>query len=283
MICESTTELVEYTTASHMARVFNLAMERYRELHLELLKVNEMLFDAFSDSGCGRHTWQRLGFNLTDGCPHHHVTEFEQMMKLQKLYAWSVLIEKTGIRKVMSSKRQEQLNKLIHSNVPSSADDLPEISEETIMAVLQGYCQSAEEFLHEAIREEYDFWKPYAKSDYKTNQKSVESAKLERKLIKPYMVEYTGHRGWYLSYDRKPHVQAIDNIMHILDGKGTIKGYSGPLCEAIESTKGTPGSGETDYFKFRLFENKNIHLTFKREDLLDKFNAICGRAWLGNK
>jgi hypothetical protein len=34
--------------------------------------------------------------------------------------------------------------------------------------------------------------------------------------------------------------------------------------------------GETEYFAFRCFRNHNLHLRFKRPDLVAKINQIAG-------
>ena|SRR5439155_23407886 len=44
------------------------------------------------------------------------------------------------------------------------------------------------------------------------------------------------------------------------------------LIDAIEAAK----DGETDYFRFKCFRNRNLHLEFKRLDLVAKLNAVAG-------
>jgi hypothetical protein len=63
-------------------------------------------------------------------------------------------------------------------------------------------------------------------------------------------------------------------VFHALDGNGTIKTHRGPLIDAIEAAK--DGTGETDYFRFRCFRNRNLHLEFKRLDLVAKLNTVAG-------
>ena len=63
-------------------------------------------------------------------------------------------------------------------------------------------------------------------------------------------------------------------MFHALDGNGTIKTHRGPLIDAKEAAK--DGTGETDYFRFRCFRNRNLHLEFKRLDLVAKLNAVAG-------
>jgi hypothetical protein len=43
---------------------------------------------------------------------------------------------------------------------------------------------------------------------------------------------------------------------------------------AIEASR--TGSGETEYFRFKCCRNHNLHLEFKRLDLVEKLNAIAG-------
>lgn len=48
-----------------------------------------------------------------------------------------------------------------------------------------------------------------------------------------------------------------------------------PLVDAI-GTSGIKGVGETEYFKFKCYKNGNLHLEFKRSDLVDTLNQIAG-------
>ncbi len=69
---------------------------------------------------------------------------------------------------------------------------------------------------------------------------------------------------------------AMDNVFHMLDGKGIPPGYNGPLITAINQT-GPEGKGQTDYFKFALYAgNGNMHLEFRRIDLVDQLNSVAG-------
>ena len=48
------------------------------------------------------------------------------------------------------------------------------------------------------------------------------------------------------------------------------------LCAVVRTT----GKGETPLFGFRVFRNGNLHIEFKRPDLLDRLNRIAGGARL---
>jgi hypothetical protein len=60
----------------------------------------------------------------------------------------------------------------------------------------------------------------------------------------------------------------------MLDGQPLPDTYHTPLFLAIEQGQG--GYGETDYFRVKCYQNRNLHIEFKRLDLLANLNAIAG-------
>lgn len=263
MVTEET-GVIEYTTAGQIATAFEAAKKRIERAANELQQAYADLNKQIENTS--------IMVDAPDfafGYRNYGSKDADVLVARAKLQVWAGLIDKLNIRKVMSSKRSEELSQLLHSDKHEwAAAQLPDITPETIMDTIAGMAQSTQDFLEEAIREEYDFWKPYRRSEYKTNQKSVDSGKLERKLIK-----YSGGYSW-LTGDFERHTIALSNIMSMLDGKGVCKGYR---CEIADAVRSNQTCGTTDYFEWKRFQNGNMHLTFRRQDLLDKFNAICGR------
>lgn len=266
------TEVIEYTTATHLAAVYRQKTERIRECLTEAQGLVGELAELFDDGYAFRSEIEYRG---------RRNIKIDELIKFYKLTAWSLLIAKTGVRKVMSSKRQDELDKVLHSREPKDADQLPDISEETIFSVLQGYAQCAEDFLAEAIREEYDWLRPWRVSSntLKTNQRSY--SKLDRKVILHNVVSTRWGGTFDVNYDDQRHITSVDNIFHALDGQGMAGGHAGPLTDTIRITTTADPQGETDYFRFKCFAgNGNLHLEFKRADLLERFNLICGKNYL---
>ncbi len=50
--------------------------------------------------------------------------------------------------------------------------------------------------------------------------------------------------------------------------------FSGQQLAIIEASR--TGTGETEYFKFKWHRNHNLHLEFKRLDLVEKLHAASG-------
>lgn len=279
-------EMIEYTTATRMAAVYRTSVARIKSLIVELGDECGKLKKAFdAESG------YRFDVDVYFESNHRDANAETATMigDTMKRAAWGALIQKLGIRKLMSSKRQRELDDALsgHGGGPSyrsgweqsEVQTLPEIDEDTIYSVLSGMVQSADEFMAEAVAEEYDFWKPSKScAPYKRNSEF----RLQAKIIRPWMVERGYGKGKYHAhYDRQSHVTALDNIFHQLDGKGIPTGYNGPLLDAIHESE--TGQGETEYFRFKCHKNHNLHLEFKRLDLLEKFNQIAGRNRLPNE
>ncbi|MBE7534298.1 MAG: DUF4942 domain-containing protein [Anaerolineales bacterium] len=123
---------------------------------------------------------------------------------------------------------------------------------------------------------DFDILRPYRPAHI-TNQKNA-SEHIGRKIIRVYSVESTYHNdGFTVRYYSKQIITALDNVFHSLDGKVMSGGYISPFIDAIQ-TSGADGRGETDYFKFKCYQNGNLHIEFKRLDLLKIFNAVAGGA-----
>jgi len=271
-----TTDLIERIPAETMARVYQETLPKIRAAVLEIGDACQALRQVFDDThGFG------LDLELHGSRYSFDPAACDAIADRFKRAAWGALINKLGIRKLMSSKRAGELDAAIHEpqrwryrRDETQGDELPEITPETLYDVLAGMVSSADEFMQEAIHEEYDFWKPAETTRYKTNSGPFA---LGRKVVKQWMVERGwGGRSFTPAHGHRKHLIALDNIFHRLDGQGVPRGYSGPLVDAI-SICGADGQGETEFFRFRCFKNGNLHLWFKRLDLLKTFNELAGR------
>lgn len=268
MIQSSATDIALYTTAGEIANIFHANTSRLRELANEMTECSEKLKQTCGTYAIELHYLDR-GYSI------------DTIIDKMKRCTWAHIIEKLGIRKLMSAERQKQLDSQLglyqQRYCGDTAQDVPDITEEMIRQVVSGFAQSVPEFMDEAIKEEYDFWKWDGSHRYKTN----DFFRLGRRIVRQWVCrEGYGRYAFSLNYDNARHVRAIDHLFHRLDGKGVPEGHDGPLCDAINLIDKGKNSCETDYFKVRCFKNHNIHLTFKRLDLLDLFNRAAGRMWL---
>lgn len=263
------TALINHSTATQIASVYQRnttsiidKLRQIAELRAELkecfLGVGDFDFDV-SSSDISRSEY------------------FEKLQTEFKRTAWRTLIDKLGIRKFMSAKKIKQLDSAVvygaKHGESDGIDEFPEIHEETILDVLMGYMKSTDDFLDELIAEEWDYWLPQG-DEYKTNK---EKWKVSAKVIKGWVMRPWDqwdktHRP---RYDAESHLRNLNNIFRLLDGEGFSQSHRGELGDALYDCES--GKGETEYFRFKCFKNGNLHLWFKRDDLLATFNRIgCG-------
>lgn len=273
MIAQST-ELVEYSRATEIATKYASAVDNIRRLIGELKVQTDTLQEAFSrETGYTSDfeievSHHRNSYKLDDKGVESLVTEFKRA-------AWSILIDKLSIRKLMSSKARSELDEALNSSWSrhrqEKIQELPEINGDSIVNVLSGFVQSAPEYFAESVTEVYKWLIPMNwQGGHVTNQRD----RVGKKVIRSWVVEqgYGGKR-FHVRYQVRGELNALDTIFHTLDGKGVIPGHEGPLVSAIAVSE--DGTGETEYFKFRAFKNGNLHIEFKRDDLLQEFNRIA--------
>jgi len=135
---------------------------------------------------------------------------------------------------------------------------------------------SAADYADEAVVEVFNMLRVGASSHsrLKTNEKNAQFDIGKKVILTGWWVQhkYSGG-GMEINYQRRSELTALDKVFHMLDGKGVPGGYNSPLIDAINTSSGT---GETDFFIFCACSNGNLHITFKRLDLVSKINAIAG-------
>lgn len=186
---------------------------------------------------------------------------------------WRALVERLEIRRLMSSKRWDELSRCLDRK-DSDRKGMPEITERSVTELVESFHSNLHAMLEEAVEEVFNFLRP-RRSEYKTNSEY----EVPRKVVLSHIVEKWDHRlcsSWRVNYHREQDLTALENVFTALDGKGQItKTYWSAISTAIR-TDGFTGIGETPYFKFKCFRNGNMHLEFRRIDLLDKFNRLAG-------
>jgi hypothetical protein len=256
--------------ATALAREFREATAEIRRHWLVIAQQCDRLEAAFPNSAFKAFRVD-LYYNSRQAYDYRDKPAIDEVIKGMSVVAWSRLIDALGVKNLMSIKRREEFDRQIEKG------DVPEVTEENIIAVILGLADRAAEFATEAAQETLRMLTPTS-GDYKTNS----GYKVGRKAILTWFVE----QGWKARsfrpfYRREADLIALDGTFHVLDEKGCLKGTKSPLVKAIEESP--DGQGETEYFRFRCFKNHNLHLEFKRLDLVKKLNGLAtGEPILGD-
>jgi hypothetical protein len=178
--------------------------------------------------------------------------------------AWRYLIQQLQLDAFMSDKAKTHLYKQIDE------DMLPEITHENVLGTFQSFIENADILFQDAVKEVFNFLRPW-RENYKTNKHFF----VGPKVIKEYAVEIRSWGG-NINYRSEQNFRALDNVFHRLDGKGTPK-YPGDFLTAIKTAMHEKKRETvTDYFRAKWYLNGNMHIEFRRLDLLKRLNEMGG-------
>ena len=253
-------------TASALVEAYHKASILIKDAYKELTEAHDVLDEAF-----GEQSYMDVIPRRQHSDPMKALEEVEQELKRR---AWRRILAISQINKMLSIKRAEEMSTRLESG------ELPDITLDEVLSMLNSVMENASDFVKETAAEVFDVLRPAANSRwgsvYKTNQKNGKYNLGEKIILSGYVERWSFGGNWHISYWRQKNLIAVDRVFHALDGNlsGMDTSYQGPLCDAIGTTK--TGHGETDYFIFQCYKNNNLHLTFKRMDLVAKLNAING-------
>lgn len=254
------------STISQKVQAYEGAQAKIRDGYRLLSEAQQELRAAFS---VDEHSWRSYEFDVLPprGGYHNDVLRIAESVELEcRKRAWRQLYAMLDIDKIMSIKRGDEIRKKLDDG------DLPEITLHNIATAFETLVQNAGTFAKEIIEEIYDWIRPAADShrmkEYKTNQKYA-TFELGKKVILTGCFNY----GRVSDYQEK-YLIALDKVFYLLDGKSMMtEGYRSPLVDALN---GKEDRGETEYFSFQAYGNGNVHLQFRRMDLVKEFNRIAG-------
>ena len=185
--------------------------------------------------------------------------------------AWRYILAQTGLNSYMTEKRRKELEAQIDS------DELPALTVENIMNTVGHLAGRVNTLLNESIKEVFDWLRPqnqWGTGALKTNHKFY----VGEKAIVGWAVERSYSGGFRINYHRDANFRALGNVFSLLDGKGVVK-YPDDFYTRFNEYFRKSQAGdkfEDDYFECKCYRNGNMHIFFKRKDLLAKLNQIGG-------
>ena len=192
----------------------------------------------------------------------------ETMLHIKK-DAWTVLADKMELRRTLSIKAREELDKQLQKPA-----DLPDVTEANIWSMFEKTVQDLGKNIGDAVKEVYNWLRP-RRDRYVTNSQF----KVGRKVVLEGIVSCYSPGYYSMSSYYEQNLTALENVFMILDGRGTVKSYHGRLYDAMHQAvqdRAWNQLRETEYFRFRLFRKGTAHIEFKQLDLVDKLNKIAG-------
>jgi hypothetical protein len=183
--------------------------------------------------------------------------------------AWKSIVSRLEVWSMLSIKKGEELSRQLDKG------DLPPLTEEAVFAFMEQLYNHMGTLLEDSVQEVFDWLRPtHNWRQLKTHEKNVFG--LTDKVIIEYGMEDNWGMPSHVNYYDQKYFKALDNVFHLLDGQGIAK-YPLDICTVIRSA-GDAGQTKcsTPYFDFKWFKNRNLHIKFRRMDLVTKLNQLAG-------
>ena len=194
----------------------------------------------------------------------------EETIARMRRKAWRNIVERLELRRVMSIQAWNLLDRQLDT------EDLGPFTVEAVERFAAGYFAKGRSMLQEAVEEIFNWLRPHANTTVGQLKTNTEMEIGERVILGSVVRRWFG--TWQVNNYARQRLIALENVFNGLAGDGEIcKGYYSQLQTEIEKREtAESGEGETALFAFRACKNGNLHLRFKRLDLLAQFNALAG-------
>lgn len=202
--------------------------------------------------------------------------------KLRKSY-WLKLLDNPEFNKKLTERSRKNFSKLLNEY------SYMEYSEVNIYTILRNismdYIQQIEEStvkLFDDMTRKYAWTRETdANRLHYLSWKSNDAYKVSSKVILPWFQFFDPiWKRWNVSWDLKNKLDDIDKVMNFFEGKSSYV----KLSEAIEKSlsQNITKKIESEFFIANIYKKGTLHLTFKSEDVLRRFNIFCGKqkGWL---
>lgn len=169
---------------------------------------------------------------------------------------WRRALDLTGFKQLMDAQAVAEFEKSLGSGAP-------EFTEANIRATFIDLRINAESMFRRGV---FNVFR-YLSDDYRTN--AVEPFRIGRKVVMSYMIRHSYRRGLAINHSGADKLNDLDRVFQVLDNKPF---QPRALESAMNAVFEDGPLFESDYYRARAFKNGNLHLEFKRLDLLDKVN-----------
>ncbi|WP_210413260.1 DUF4942 domain-containing protein [Leptospira barantonii] len=252
---QDTTEIYRKRTIPEITKSRDMLLVEYNELFNSVTKV----YDRIEEN---RIRGVGLQFYFpTDGKTFEfrleNVDELKERIRSHiDRRVWILLAEESGLYDLMDEQSKESFNDELEKKPP-------EVTTENVQATFERL-----EFEKEMIFER-GLINVFKELD--RNYVSNDTFKVAKKII---IRNYHG----FSSSDK---VRDVERILYILDGKRPPE-YTQSVASIVRSKTSRFDKGQkyfdSPYLQFMIYGNGNLHLTFKRPDLLERINKTIARS-----
>lgn len=263
---DESTGLVRRDTIEDVVRARNGYLAQMEEAHERL----EMAQSALSEASVGVHAYHSGRAPVYESaaakCLHGlQIDGREKFLADATRYIdtqmWGYLIDLTGLEVLMDRTAKEELEAALTQNPPP-------IEHATIEATLKHQIAQSREYFLRGLATSFSY--------LDRRFKSHDGWKLGSRMILTNAFNEFG--SWCYHGQTRAALIDVERVFFVLTQ--TPQPHTSPVVHAINESRKGLGWGarqsecETELFKVRCFKNGNLHLWFKRRDLMDRVNTL---------
>jgi hypothetical protein len=248
-----TTELIEHQKLSAIVENYEQAQQEVRQAFDLLVTAKERLTALL-----GEYRDDLFPERISD---YHLRDTAKECANLVRRNTWRYLLDQMQVWSIMSDSARSHLLRQLEDN------KLPEITHENVLGTFQQFYQNADMLFQDAIKEVFSFLRAGRWNRHKTNKRFL----IGSKVIITCCISTYGTNHY-----RDQNLRALDSVFHRLDGKAAPKYPDGLVTIINQAMRERKTEKETPYFRCNWFRNGNLHIEFKRLDLLKQLNLYGG-------
>ena len=248
-----TTEIIEHQKLSAIVENYEQAQKDIRQAFELLAAAKERLTGLLGEYRDNIFPERISDYHLRDTA--------KECENLVRRNAWRYLLDQMQVWSIMSDSARSHLESQIKDN------KLPEITQENVLGTFQQFYQNVDSLFQDAVKEVFNFLRPGRSNKHKTNKQF----RIGPKVIITCCVGSYGTNNY-----KDQNLRALDNVFHRLDGKAAPKYPDGLVIAINQAMRERKTELETQYFRCKWYRNGNLHLEFKRPDLLKELNRYGG-------
>lgn len=152
------TDLALRATVRELVAAFEAAERDVRESFARIVAAEERVNAVFGNG----ESHEKIRVSACGTYYRDHFRDADEAVRIMTVQAWSAIVDRLELRRFMSIKRWEQLQKQLTADRHQRGDvvDLPPITEESVMAFATATLASAREMLQEAVAEVFEWLRP---------------------------------------------------------------------------------------------------------------------------
>lgn len=254
MIESYSTEIVRKAGAVEIVGCRDEAIRLYREAFRLIGEAKALTKRATGSDHAGPDLRQMTFYDIAKG-------EIDRdMLAVTKSIdtgVWEYLLDAIGLKAMMDATAIEEFRK-------QNTEAPPPVTMDNIAATLNDLGARRIEIFDRGVVSLFS----RLDRTFKTNP----SFRVDKKIIikDALSTTWSGWNHWRSAQDQ---VRDLDRILHMLDGK-PAKDQLADAAAIVGRVERKPATVETEYLDFKLCANGNLHISFKRPDLVQSINRI---------